>query len=459
MFRNLKSRLILAMVGLAAGSILIVGLLVNGALTTRFEDYLRANLDERSRTMAGALGRAYEARGGWDQRMLMDLTHLAMSESLSLELKSPEGTVLWRTMGMGMGMMPRMPGMHEMPGTGGNLGGMASSSQDVKAGNRTVAVLTLRARGGPGVFSNLELAFLRGLNRSILISGLGVGALALVAGLLMASGVTRPLASVTDAARRIRSGDLSVRVGESGPEEVRELGSAVNHLAEGLATQEKLRRRLTADVAHELRTPLATMQSHLEAFSDGVWEATPERLAVCQSELLRLVRLVGDLERLAQAEAEPKLEIEEIAAREVVDRTAGAFQAAFAAKGVQLVLNPGDSGLKVRADRDKLAQILGNLVYNALKYTPPGGRVGIEARSDGARIIFEVSDTGPGIPEEELPFVFERFYRGDPSRTRLTGGAGLGLAIAMALARAHEGTIEVESQVDRGSRFRLILPA
>lgn len=452
MFKSLKSRLILAMVGLVAGSILVVGLLVNQALALRFESYLRANLEERSRTMAEALGRSYEARGTWDQAILMDLNHLAMSENLSFELKTPEGA----------GMMPHMPEMPGLPGMGRGHGadpgeGIANS-QNVMAGGRAVAVLTLRTGGG-GVFSRLELAFLNDLNWSILLSGFGVGVMALAAGLLMASGVTRPLASITTAARRIRTGDLAVRVEETGPEEVRELGSAINRLAEGLSIQEKLRRRLTADVAHELRTPLATMQSHLEAFTDGIWEPTAERLAVCHSELLRLARLVGDLELLAQAEAEPSLKIGKLQVQEVIHQAVGAFEAAFADKGVELGQKPVGGALMVRADRDKLVQILENLLSNALKYTPPGGRVELEACANGEQAVFEVSDTGPGIPDEELPFIFERFFRGDPSRTRSTGGAGLGLAIAMALTRAQGGTIEVESRIGEGSRFRVILPS
>lgn len=447
MFKSLKVQLALAMVGLAVGSIFSVGLLVNGTLTTRFESYLRASLEERSRSMAESLGRSFETRGDWDPGLLMNLTHLAMSEGLTLELTSPAGSPIWR-----------MGGMMDMAQPFSAAGQGIAVSQSVTAGERGVGVLTLRTVGAGGPFSYLEQSFLDDLNRSILLSGLGVGGLALAAGFMLAGGIARPLASITAAARRIKSGDLAARVGETGPNEVRELAASINHLAEGLSTQEKLRRRLTADVAHELRTPLATMQSHVEAFIDGVWEATPERLGICYDELLRLTRLVGDLERLAEAEAENRLELAETLAGTLLSQAAGSFEASFQAKGVRLRVEPVDPSLSLRADPDKLLRILGNLLSNALKYTPAGGEVGLSVRSEGDRVVFEVSDTGPGIPEGEMPFIFERFYRGDPSRTRSTGGAGLGLAIVLALARTHGGTVEVSSRVGAGSRFRVILP-
>jgi signal transduction histidine kinase len=172
---------------------------------------------------------------------------------------------------------------------------------------------------------------------------------------------------------------------------------------------------------------------------------------------MRLVRLVGDLEQLAQAEAAPQLELETLDLSGVTKQTVDTFQIQFQKKGVSLLPNLSP-GVYVRGDRDKLVQVLVNLLSNALKYTPSDGRVTVDVMEKGNRAVVSITDTGSGIPESDLPFIFERFYRGDKSRTRATGGAGIGLSIVKALVQAHGGQVSVESKVGTGSAFSVVLP-
>jgi two-component system sensor histidine kinase BaeS len=212
-------------------------------------------------------------------------------------------------------------------------------------------------------------------------------------------------------------------------------------------------------VAHELRTPLTTLRSHLEALIDGVWEASPARLKGLHEETLRLGRLVEDLSSLSRYEQGGlELKREPLRAAELAAPVVALWQERFRRKGVSLELRAGAPEAMIRADREKLTQVLTNLLDNALNFTPPGGKVQVSVSAKAGGVELAVEDTGCGIPAEDLPHVFERFYRADPSRARDTGGFGIGLSIVREIVRAHGGTVEVRSAPGRGSEFRVILP-
>jgi signal transduction histidine kinase len=274
----------------------------------------------------------------------------------------------------------------------------------------------------------------------------------------MAKRLTRPIASVIDTAGRIAKGDLGSRITErSSTLEIAELTDSVNSMAQELSDQELLRKRLTADVAHELRTPLATLQSHMEAMIDGIWEPEQDRLVSCHEEILRLTKLVGELETLSRYEGENlMLHKERFELSELIKRILLNFENDFKTKGVFLEF--GGDEVWVDADRDKISQVMVNLISNALKYTPEGGQVHVQTGETQSEAIVTVSDTGIGIPESDLPYIFERFYRTDKSRSRATGGSGIGLTIAKSIIDAHSGNISVDSKVNLGSTFTVSLP-
>ncbi|MBK5229883.1 MAG: HAMP domain-containing protein [Thermoleophilia bacterium] len=287
------------------------------------------------------------------------------------------------------------------------------------------------------------------------------GALALLLGLAAAGVIApllaRPLRRLTAAARKIQLGDLDARVVAGGTPEIRELSHAFNRLAETLEQEEQIRRHAAADVEHELRTPLAGIVSRIEAAQDGVLADEQANLGAMHTEALRLSRLVEDLGKLAEAQ-QPGLTLhkELVDLRELTRERALVYRDYLQAKGV--TFDERLSTAHAYGDRGRIIQIVDNLLANALRYTDAGGVVTIAVDECDGEALIEVADSGIGIKSEDLPHIFERFWRGDPSRDRRIGGAGIGLAIVRELVRAHDGRIDVESRPGHGSRFRVTLP-
>jgi signal transduction histidine kinase len=317
--------------------------------------------------------------------------------------------------------------------------------------------------------------FLASINRALLLAAGVAGLAAVLLTVGLSRRILRPVETLTAAARRMEKGDLSQRVEVQSEDEIGELARAFNAMADGLNRLEELRRNMVSDVAHELRTPLSNIRGYLEALQDGVVEPKREVVDSLHEEALLLSRLVDDLQELALAEAgQLRLERQPVAPSDLVNKAADAARAQATAKGIALQTDlPADLPL-VDVDPQRIGQVLGNLLSNALTHTPSDGEVVIAARRcpelcpepsrrvvEGAgdsEVELSVSDTGEGIPPEDLPYIFERFYRADKSRSRVTGGTGLGLSIAKQLVEAHGGRIEVESEVGQGTVFTFTLP-
>ena len=297
------------------------------------------------------------------------------------------------------------------------------------------------------------------VNRSLLWAGIGAAAVGILLVWLLSRRTLAPLQSLGATARRLGRGDLSQRAETVGPTEIQELAHSFNVMAEGLEEAERQRRNLTADVAHELRTPLSNIQGYLEAIKDGLIQPTPETIDTLHGQALHLSRLVEDLRLLAQVEAGAlQLQLSPTRMEELLQSSVEAVRPRADAKRIDLSLDAEPSLPTADLDATRISQVIGNLLENAITHTPEGGRVAVSARVIDGAIEVTVSDTGPGIAPEDLPRIFDRFYRADPSRERSTGGAGLGLTIARRLVEAHGGAIEVESALGKGSRFILRLP-
>ena len=288
---------------------------------------------------------------------------------------------------------------------------------------------------------------------------LGVGLLvfvvaAVILGVFSLRRVFVPLDELLEAAGRVAEGDYSIRVREKGPKEVRSLGKAFNNMASRLHLTDEKRRNLLADVTHELRTPLTVIQGNLEGMLDGVYPADETNLRSLLDETNLLSRLVEDLRTLALAESGTlKLRKETTDLTMLVRDAAAAFQSQAETAGVALTVETADDIPWLEIDPGRIRQVLSNLLANALRYTPAGGSVCVKLGMEAGRILLEVADTGPGIPAEDLPHIFERFYKSTDS-----GGMGLGLAIAKHLVTAHGGEIRAESTVGRGTVMRVGLP-
>lgn len=305
-----------------------------------------------------------------------------------------------------------------------------------------------------------DQGFLESLNRSLLLAAGAAGVLAVLLTVALSRGISGPIESLISAAQRMEQGNLGQRVEVRGGDEVSQLARAFNSMAEALSRNEMLRRHMVSDVAHELRTPLTNIRGYLEGLRDGVITADSETLDSIHQEAELLGRVVDDLQDLALAEAgQLLLKRQPVALKEVVERAASGVRPHFLVRGMNLETAIVEPLPPVEIDAERVGQVLRNLLNNALSATPEGGTVTMSARPAGDLVEVTVADTGAGIAPEHLPYVFERFYRADPSRTRTTGGAGLGLTIARQIVEAHGCQITAESEPGHGSRFTFSLPA
>jgi signal transduction histidine kinase len=297
--------------------------------------------------------------------------------------------------------------------------------------------------------------------RTAMLAALVIALLAaVIVALALSSRIATPVTRLVEAARRIAGGHYAERVPAAGESEIAELAATFNAMAGSLEATERRRLELVGDVAHELRTPLATLDGYLEGLQDGVVEANAETWTLLRRETGRLTRLVADLSELWRAEARQlPLSLEALDAGQVAADVVEQFRPQAEARALTVGADlPG--GLMVRADRDRFAQIVANYLSNAIRYSPDSAEVRVVGRRSGGEVIVSVRDTGPGLTAEQRAHVFERFYRVDPSRSRALGGAGIGLAIAHALAAAMGGRAWADSDgPGHGSTFSVALPA
>lgn len=297
------------------------------------------------------------------------------------------------------------------------------------------------------------------VNRAIFWAALGATAVSLIIGVVLARSLTKPLQEMTRATQAVAQGDLAQQVPVRSDDELGKLATSFNQMSADLAQSRDLRRQMTADIAHDLRTPLSLILGHAEALSDGVLPPTPETFDVIHDEARRLNRLVEDLRLLSLAEAgELTLAVRPVSPRSLLERAVLAHTPAAQQKQVFLTLDAPDELPEVIADPDRMAQVLDNLVSNGLRYTPENGRIHLTTQQTQAAIQLKVQDSGPGMSAEDLAHVFDRFYRGDKSRQRHEGGSGLGLAIAKSIVGGHNGRIWAESAPGQGATFIIELP-
>lgn len=308
--------------------------------------------------------------------------------------------------------------------------------------------------------------------RSFLVAGLLLSGALMALAIFFAQRLSRPLRNLTTAAETLAAGQLNVQVPGASVREMDELAGAFNRMAFSLAESDRQRRQMTADIAHELRTPLSIIKGRLEGLQDGVYQASPEEVERLLAETALLERLIDDLRLLALAEAgQLRLYREPTDPYELLEGVAQAFSAQAAEHEVTIRVLAACELPQLDADPQRIAQVLSNLVSNALRYTPGGGQIILSAHypadDSGTHTIAEpekdmlaltVSDTGQGIAPEDLPHVFDRFWRADRSRTRGSGGAGLGLAIVKQIVLAHDGTIGADSLPGKGTTIRMALP-
>jgi signal transduction histidine kinase len=368
--------------------------------------------------------------------------------------RHPDGSTEVR--GTDLGELPRL--RVDAP-RWGVIGANVFATLPTGDGGSVTVMIHSPSRGFLGRLS-ATTGFLQSVWWQFLLVGVVAATVSLAVARQMARGMTQPLRDMASAARRMETGDYSVRVQTRSRDEVGRLAAAFNRMSAELGNLEQSRRDLVANVSHELKTPITAIRAHLENLLDGVERPDPATLGVMLAQVERLGRLVDQLLDLSRLESgEVPLRIEALPLQPLVDDLISEIDVALPGRGVRVRNDvPGDLPA-LSADRERVHQVLFNLVDNAVRFTPAGGSVTVSARRLNGSVEVAVSDTGAGIPPEHLPRLFERFYRADPARAREGGGTGIGLAIARSVVEAHGGQIRARSEPGRGSVFTFDLPS
>ena len=442
MFHSLRFRLFLTFVVLITVTLGVVALFASRTTNTEFQRYVEQGGRLRRGRFEAVLRLYYSQTGSW-QGVQPLLEQIEQISGERIVLADRTGRIIADSSG-------KLEGQFVSRNWGAPVALATVQGQPV-------GLIYVNPVGPPA--SSGEDSFLGAVNRSLWLAVAAAGLAAVLLTIFLSQRILGPVEALTVAARRMEKGDLSQRVQVRSSDEIGALAHAFNAMADGLARIEQLRRNMVNDVAHELRTPLASIRGYLEALRDGVVAPSPQIVDSLYEEAMLLNRLVDDLQELALAEAgQLKLDRQPTDLAAVVQQAVGSLLPEASAKELTIQTELPDLP-QVDADPQRVGQVLRNLLRNAVAYTPAGGEITVLARPVGAEVEVSVRDTGIGIAPEHLPYIFERFYRVDQSRARSTGGAGLGLSIVKGLVEAHGGHIRVESEVGKGSTFTFTLPS
>lgn len=458
---KLSTQLSVGFVLIVLIAISLISLAANMLINKQFEKYVEKQQKSFSEKMADALAPQYNSdTGGWNMDYIHGFGMYALRDGYIIKLYDQEKNVVWDAQNHDMTLCYQV--MQEI-----------SSQMEDKRPNLHGDFLTFRyplnqngnivgyldvSYYSPYYFNENDFRFLNSLNQILFIVGALSIAGAAIAGVILSRRLSAPIAKTTEITREISEGNYAIRFeSDVRTQELARLSEAVNHMASSLETQENIRRQLTSDVAHELRTPIANVSSQLEAIIEGVWEPTTERLQSCYDELGRISDIISDLEKLRQMENENMvLRKEAVDLLELSQTVQTAFEPELDRK--QLTCTVGGDSAVILGDPKRLHQVIANLLSNAIKYSVEGGYIQICVRDGQKTASLTVEDRGIGIAKKDLALIFERFYRTDRSRNRKTGGAGIGLTIVRAIVQAHDGKIAVESKEGYGSKFIVTLP-
>lgn len=432
-----------------------------------FSDYTRANMTDIAQSTAQRLAQEYELNGAWSTSYLASVADSTLSsDDIGLQVVDAEGTILyddsWPAAAMvGSTQGGSEPSSHSLISSA-PTDAAASVTRDITLTDGTVVgQVRLWVFGSDALLSKADTAFRdRTFNAMFLASIIAV-AISVIIGILVSRMLTNPLRRITGTAKQIRDGDLSARTGLKGDGEIDRLGETFDEMATSLEKDLKHERRITSDVAHELRTPLMAMLATVEAMQDGVLPTDDEHLETVASETRRLSRLVQQMLDLSRMENRTApLKLERIDTVSFVRRIVDSQQQLFSDHDLRLRFSDDTQGRPsdIEADPDMVTQAVVNLMSNAMRYTPEGGWVVVSVRTSRRNVQIIVSDTGIGIAKEDLSRIFGRFWRADASRAREAGGLGVGLSVTKQIVERHHGYISVESELGKGTTFTIHLP-
>lgn len=441
--RSLTVKMALAFLGIALVSIALIVLFSRWNTNAEFSRYIS---DRRGEEVSATLGNYYQSTGSWDglQKFVRNNPQYQDLRNPRFSLANENGQVIFA-------------------GPGGYRPGTRVPKEELERGlaievdGKTVGTLIFGRF--PLENNPLEREFIRRTNRMMLLSALGASLVALLIGIFLSRTLTRPIRELTEATHAVSKGELGAQVSVHSNDELGELAASFNRMSLDLARSTEARKQMTADAAHELRTPLSLIIGHADAVHDGVLPPTKENFEIIRDEALRLDHLVEDLRTLSLADAgELSIHVQEVPARKLLNDVHTTFQQIAARKkvAINLVVPAGIQTLRI--DPGRMTQVLTNILDNALRHTPEGGKIHISARNVEAGVEISIKDNGPGIDGGDINRIFTRFYRADEARSRDEGGSGLGLAIARSIVQAQDGKIWAESKPGQGLTITIKMP-
>ena len=475
------SRMALSFALTSLMTVLILVCVVTVVWGSAFADYTRANVEEIAQVVAVKLANGYEEDGGWTADSLTAVAESSfVSSDIGMQVTDNKGVIVYddtwpAAVASNVPKAKVSAGIEETPSkaagtakarrspvsTAPTDAESAVTQSIVSKDGKTLGQVRLWVLGSDALLTKADSAFRANTFNAMALAAFIAIAIAVIIGFLVSRMFTNPIRRITDTARQIREGDLSARTGMRGDDEIDQLGETFDEMANSLEKDLKRERRLTSDVAHELRTPLMAMQATVEAMQDGVYPTDAEHLETVASETRRLARLVQqtlDLSRLENHRAPLNLEPVDIVqfVRNIVDTQ----QQLFVKKDLHLRFADETlgRGASIEVDPDMITQCVINLMSNAMRYTPEDGWVVVAVGSDRKNVTIRVTDTGIGIAKEDLSRIFGRFWRADASRARDAGGLGVGLAVTKQIVERHHGFISVESELEKGTTFTIHLP-
>ncbi|MBA7679368.1 Signal transduction histidine-protein kinase BaeS [subsurface metagenome] len=438
-------------------SVGLMAYLTNLSTTREFQQYVSRGNMMYTQSLANSLGDLYAEEQGWNN-IQETLRSLPLSTSARILVTDSSGVIIADTAREWLGKESAEVSL--------------SDGTPITVSGQTVGSLYLLTSGGmvrghmggripqaiPMVVTSEE-DFLERVNDSLWKVGLIAVAVALVIGLILTRQITRPVRALISGARHLTKGELSYRVTVKSRDEIGELADSFNIMASSLEKGEQSRRQLTADIAHELRTPLTVIEGTVDGIIDGVFQPDTEHLRSIKEQTALLTHLISDLRDISLAESgQLKLNLTSTDMVELVRRVVSNYEINAREKNIRIKLEEEPQISEIEADTVRMEQVISNLLVNAIRHTPSNGSISVTIKNDEGGLAISVADTGEGIAPEDLPHVFERFYRSGSSRSRKEGGTGLGLAIVKQMVEAHGGKVWVESKMGTGSIFSILFP-
>lgn len=449
--QSIRKRLSIILIICTVVSILLSALLVNLTINKTFNEYMSDIQIRRDERITVYFEEVYKKENKWTSSSGIELMHEAYMNNYCLILRDSNKNILW-------GMNPEDVRFKDHFITMGAKGEglFTSRTYDIKSNGKVVGYIEI-GQYSPILLSKEDVNFKFAVNKSIVVSVLITILVTVLVSLSLSKQFSTPIVEVSRTSVKLSDGDYNARSeGRSNISEIKDLNDSINILGEKLKKQDEIRKRLISDISHEIRTPLNILQNNLEAMADGIFPVTSERLASLNSEVIRFGKLLDNLNVLKEFETEEiKLNIETVYIDKIVQSVVKDFAAELNEKGIDIDFNfSKDADYRIKGDVDKLKQVFINILSNAVKFSHDGGKIWIDISSDNSHVFTSIKDNGIGIDKRDLPFIFERLYRGDKSRQQIEG-SGIGLTIVKKILMLHSAEISVESEIGKGTAFKI----